>query len=255
MPRRLSQRHARYVAILNKTVILFVNICSHTYHECYISMGSFEEAPTWAGKRGTDDAPNTQRKDRRKEEGDTQSRLVQLTAKLALTVARETAELASAVVETWEMDCEAPLASHGIKAGTDYNTQAQELKKRAEADEDVDTASLGPPHLVVWQRVVQKLGQDTIGEAKEKLERYYKEVVMLPEIDALGSSITIFRVKKNKGKAAKGKERCRMQFCFHPEFVGIRNILVGAIMAQGAKRKYGTAPRGALERDISKLLK
>ena len=79
--------------------------------------------------------------------------MLDMTARLTLTLAREQAELAAAVLQTWEIGATANIATTGLDAGRAYNDQAQDLHQRAKGGEQVDTASLGSPHVKVWTEI------------------------------------------------------------------------------------------------------
>ncbi|CAK0860349.1 unnamed protein product [Prorocentrum cordatum] len=184
-----------------------------------------------------------------------QQQMVDLTARLALTLAREQAELAPAVLQTWEIGTEANIATSGLEAGRAYNEEAQDLNQRAKAGEAVDTAQLGSPHLKVWTEVCAYLGKTLEeGASKQHVEQYYRDKVLNAAPEALGDSVPVFRVRRNKGKDGNGKDKCRFQFTFNANDHQIATVLVNQLKKEGATRRVGSAPRGALERELGRLV-
>ena len=181
--------------------------------------------------------------------------IVDLTARLTLTLAREQAELASAILQTWEIGTKSGLAQAGLQAGQAYNDEAQDLRRRAGEGEQVDTASLGSPHIRVWTEVVNYMGRTfDPGAERDYLEKYYKEIILSGSAEKVADSIPIFRVRKNKGKEGGATEKCRFQFQVKATDTQLETIIVRALRKEGAIRKIGSAPRGALERELGRLV-
>jgi len=179
---------------------------------------------------------------------------VDITARLTLTLAREQAELAAAVLQTWEINANSGIAKAGLQAGQAYNDEAQDLRRRAGGGELVDTASLGSPHIRVWTEVANYLGRTyEQGAERDYIEKYYKDTILSGNAEKVADSIPIFRVRKNKGKEGGATEKCRFQFQVKSD-TQLETILVRALRKEGATRKIGSAPRGALERELGRLV-
>ena len=179
------------------------------------------------------------------------------TAKLTLAVAREQAHLAAAVYETWELRTDAPLADAGIQAGQEYNARAKELHEQHEVDASVDLAQLGPPHLVVVAKTFQVLGTKVSQEDTPTLANFFAQVVRHENPAVLGECVPHYQVKKNKQKSAKGPEKCRIIFSmatYDQHARAIRDMLVKEIVKEGGQKKLGAAPRGALERELTRAV-
>ena len=73
----------------------------------------------------------------------------------------------------------------------------------------------------------------------------------------LAETVPVFREKRKKGKeSTRGveSEAWRFQFqCHHTQYQ-IRTIVTDQLATEGAKRKIGTAPTGALEREVGKTV-
>ena len=178
-----------------------------------------------------------------------------MTARLTLTLAREQAELAAAVLQTWEISTKINIATTGLEAGRAYNDQAQDLHQRAKGGEEVDTAGLGSPHVKVWTEICAYLGK-TIdeGASKTEVENYYRSKIMTGSAEIIGDSVPVFRVRRNKGKDGKGDEKCRFQYSFNANDHVLETILTSQLKKEGARKKVGTAPRGALERELGRMV-
>lgn len=184
------------------------------------------------------------------------NQITDLTARLTLTVAREQAEMAAAVISTWELPVAAGIATSALGAGRAYNDDAQALHQRAKNGEDVDLGSLGSPHVRVWTETCAYLGK-TLGEGAEltMITAHYRDVIMKQENEQLADIIPVFRVRRNKGKdGGGGQEKCRFQFKFGADGHQIQTILTNQLKKEGAVRKLGSAPRGALERELGRLV-
>lgn len=73
--------------------------------------------------------------------------MLDITARLTLTLAREQAELAAAVLQTWKIVTSACIATTGFEAGRKYNEGVQALYQREKNGKEVDTGGLRSPHI------------------------------------------------------------------------------------------------------------
>ena len=181
--------------------------------------------------------------------------MIDMTARLTLTLAREQAELAAAVLQTWEIGTETNIATTGLEAGRAYNDQAQDLNQREKGGEQVDTAALGSPHVKVWTEICAYLGKTIeAGASKTAVENYYRDKIMTGSAEIIGDSVPVFRVRRNKGKEGNGKDKCRFQFHFSANDHTMATILINQLKKEGALKRIGSAPRGALERELGRMV-
>ncbi|CAK0855799.1 unnamed protein product, partial [Prorocentrum cordatum] len=218
--------------------------------------------PKWAGKRSGTEGEDSAAKQHKgagkgaKLRDDDWRAMALCTARLTLAVARDTASLAATVYETWELNADAPLPAAGILAGQEYNEQAKELHEQHEKDASVDLAQLGPPHLVVSAKVFQELAKHVSEQGKPTLAQFSATVVQAEAPTPLGEAVPHLSVKKNKQKSAKGVQKCRIVVAMatDPHIRTIRDMLVEEIQKEGGQKKLGPAPRGALERELNRVV-
>ena len=118
----------------------------------------------------------------------------------------------------------------------------------------MDTSALASPHIRVWTEVTNYLGRTfEQGAEREYIEKYYQDVILSGNAENVADSIPLFRVRKNKGKEGGATEKCRFQFQVKTD-TQLETILVRALRKEGATRKIGSAPRGALERELGRLV-
>ena len=224
-------------------------------------MDAFSTAPSWAGKRALgakSDQIDSKKQHKGSSKGKDPDRVEQIavtTAKLALIVAKDVQDLQATVYEAWEMDANKPLADCALQAGQQYNADAIELKEKHAIDSQVDTAALGPPHLVIAAATIKGLAALVTPEEKQVLEEFWKEVVCVEDSEKLGSCITHFQAKKNKAPNKKEKVRLIFSFDLHERNMKlIRDIVIAEIKKEGGQRKLGSAPRGPLQRELNRLV-
>ncbi|CAK0824176.1 unnamed protein product [Prorocentrum cordatum] len=147
---------------------------------------SWMQGPSATVKRGADGAhgsapPAKQgaKGSKKKEKGDLQAALLKVITKLRLNDAREMANLAGAVYQTWETT---ETANHFtqimIDAGLKYDEVSKNLKERQQAGEDVDSRARGPPHVQVWGALAMSLANqiDTFLDGSETYKESEKKV-------------------------------------------------------------------------------
>ena len=225
----------------------------------------FAQGPSWTGKRNMTAAQNDPLSKKGKSKGkgagkgkdtDRLEQMAVATAKLVMVVAKDVQDLQATVYETWELNAEKPLAVAATTAGQRYDADAKELKERHAVDSNVDTAALGPPHLVVAASVIKDLATLVGPEEKTVLEEFWKTVVCKEDSATLGECITHFQTKKNKQPHQK-QEKVRLIFSFdlHVKNMSIvKGIMVREIQKEGGQRKVGSAPRGPLQRELNRLV-
>ena len=72
-------------------------------------------------------------------------------------------------------------------------------------------------------------------------------------LEKVGEHVRHCRVRQTH-KVESKDERMRLNFVVDGEFKQLEKILIQYFVAIGAERKLGPAPRGALEREASRLL-
>eukprot|EP00959_Pyramimonas_sp_CCMP1952_P016795 356206-Pyramimonas_sp.AAC.1 len=116
-------------------------------------------------KRGADEGPGSEEKPSKhakggakgdKNEKDLTKVPVRFLAKLCLTSARELANLAGAVYQTWELlETSDGATQLMINSGLKSDEVSRQMKERQRAGEKVDFRARGPPHTAVGRDLPQ----------------------------------------------------------------------------------------------------
>ena len=159
-------------------------------------------------------------------------------AALSLVNAAELRELTATVFETCLVPCSESVAEVMAEAGRLYHEFAGAIKSKPEAERTDAQEQLGPPYVHVWVAFMCSLAA-TRGLA--------------PEHVAVLKSNVGTRAKPCK-KIESKEGWTRIVFCLDPVTLSPRGTLEAALQLQKGVRTHGTAPRGSLEREASRLL-
>ena len=249
------------------------------------SMGEVVAAASWmqeGPKRGVDGdhalAPATKKPAANKKgkgKGDLYHSLIKLVAKLCLNDARELANIAGTVFQTWEMLEEAKSSGPKImiEAGLKYDEVSKALKVKSTNGEAVDYRARGPPHVQVWAALCLHLvnnmdsfleGSDVHKASESKVFKDYFEKYMNTQTPTqVAKHVLHFRYRKYKGKKdqdpPEGGKKGRLTFAFSYDGPGkeARSLLTQFLNNEKvscATQLVGPAPRGPLEREAARIL-
>ena len=179
--------------------------------------------------------------------------MVKLLGKLILTNSMQIREVCGVVYNTYELDLKLDIMTAMKEANKKYH----------ENTKDNPTHELGPPYLHTWTALIKTLAEETkLQQASRKAMVHYwnSKVTKVPPMQ-LADEVKYCRIRENKGDGKKAATKGRLQFALshdsqHTDMDGktLAMALDEALLTLGATRKVGTAPRGPLEREISKLL-
>ncbi|CAK0798368.1 unnamed protein product, partial [Prorocentrum cordatum] len=220
------------------------------------------QGPSATVKRGADGA----RGSAPKEKGDLQAAPLKAIAKLCLDDARELANLAGAVYQTWEAT---------EAAGLEHDESSNDLRERQQGGESVDFRARGPPRAPVWGALAMSRanqmdsfldGSETYKESEKKEfhEYFQKRLAQKQPTDAAKHALH-FRWKKSKPKKnqvgatmAAEEKKGRPTFAFSYDEPGreARSLLMQFLNSDKATATQlaGPAPRGPLEREAARPL-
>ena len=159
-------------------------------------------------------------------------------------------------------------------AGVAYNEMSEQLRERAKT-EQVDFQARGPPQVHTFVRLVQRcVARSAPGGAcpapghYQVMKAYYDEVIMIKLPPQLMEEVHQCRYRKagkGKGKKSKGDDDEMqadqssgiLQLCVNlrsKRAVAMLEHMEAFLLADGCTRLMGSAPRGPLEREGSRLL-
>ncbi|CAK0850049.1 unnamed protein product [Prorocentrum cordatum] len=191
--------------------------------------------------------------------------LVIVLAKLVRTGARQIATLESAVYESYfaSEDGEETIGHVPRVAWADYEKTSGELKQKQKNGEVVDFRSRGAPHVRVFINVLRRileLAKAGAVHADESIygpiKEYWETVILHKAPSEIGADALHFRCKKARKDSADAKGVPSMAAC-------MKNPLVSAmwtaalghmVRAQKIERVAGPAPKGPLEREVSRIV-
>jgi hypothetical protein len=203
--------------------------------------GQFAKVAKGAGKGGAAKDPEIMKQ------------LVKLLSTLVLVNAMQMREVCGTIYNTYELDIKLKLVGEMQTASTNYGELVKDNPKH----------ELGPPFLHTWTAMIMQLCKEKLPDKAGKvLLAYWNDKVSKVARPLLEEEVRYCRVRVNKGDGKKEASRCRVQFalshdCFHTETPGdpsLHMALQQALTSLGAIRKIGPAPKGPLEREVSRLL-
>ncbi|CAK0880863.1 unnamed protein product [Prorocentrum cordatum] len=214
-------------------------------------------APAWMAKvtKSADDRVDKKSKvvaAARSKGGDILRQLVAILVKLSLANSAELRDVCGVVYITFLIKSDQPSMKAARDAGQSYHAEVQ---RRKQASEDLST--LGPPYVQVWSALIQAIGKDSTcsDEVRKSIETYWKDVLVPMPLERVGEHVRHCRVRKTR-KVESEDERMRLTFAVDGEFKPLERTLVAYFSSASVagERKLGPAPRGALEREASRLL-
>ena len=114
---------------------------------------------------------------------------------------------------------------------------------------------MGPPHIFIAMAAVHKLLEVVVdSQDKQLILKWWKEKVEGKNVEQVGDSVRIWRCRKpQKSSVVKGMKEgyAKLSMAVCPE---LGEPLSRILLAAGAVRKVGKAPRSWLEREASTLL-
>ena len=195
--------------------------------------------------------------------------LVVILTQLTLSNSAELREITGMLIVTHLVKADSAVAVASLQAGKDYQAQVEVLRKekqdvldRRAAGEDMveDPEELGPPHVLIALDGIKAMINDmTLStEVRKDLMLLWKDKIESKNLDTLLITLQVWKCRKpqtqgikKKGKPAGG-EYAKLQFSVSD--MDIELLLCKALLSQGAVRKWGSAPRGWLERQAQQLL-
>ncbi|CAK0903624.1 unnamed protein product [Prorocentrum cordatum] len=190
--------------------------------------------------------------------------LVVILARLTMINSRELANLCGVVYNTFLLSDAHFITLAGLEAGERYNKQVEELKEKKAGGEEVDMASPGPPHLLVFAMVLAALASHSAVSVSAPMDRqkeakeFWLDKVKGGTQAALSMHVRYFRVIKPRGtKSKRMKDKVKFVFAFSASSEIGRTLetwFLDEMRAAGAEVAMGAAPRGELEREAARLI-
>ena len=175
-----------------------------------------------------------------------EKKMLEMLAKLCLKNSLEIRELQSAILCTFIVPRDSAIAVAGSDAAKNH---VERMKAVQGNERKID--ALGPIHVHVWASIVNAaVGSAATKEDADILKEHFDSITKPgsdPNSIALHVHVARFRKAWDKG-TVKLHLACRSDWCT------VFESLERALVASGAKRKLGQAPRGGLERQIQELL-
>ncbi|CAK0836515.1 unnamed protein product [Prorocentrum cordatum] len=211
------------------------------------------------GEGGEGDQPSRRRADKEKGAG-----VSKANDRLTLSLAREAADLNSALYLRYEMpDASVGMAAAGKAAGVKYNNHSAEMKKLEKESHSVDHKLRGPSHAHVARACIMPGCSKQFAEGappdhvklRDKMKEFYTNEIFAKGITAqkLGRVIPYFRVqvlKATDGEKPKAIISCH----FHRDLnigLALSRQLEALMEFEGGVYLAGAAPRGPLERKLA----
>ena len=175
-----------------------------------------------------------------------EKKMLEMLAKLCLKNSLEIRELQSAILCTFIVPRDSAIAVAGSDAAKNH---VERMKAVQGNERKID--ALGPIHVHVWASIVNAaVGSAATKEDADILKEHFDSITKPgsdPNSIALHVHVARFSKAWDKG-TVKLHLACRSDWCT------VFESLERALVASGAKRKLGQAPRGGLERQIRELL-
>ncbi|CAK0885066.1 unnamed protein product, partial [Prorocentrum cordatum] len=221
-------------------------------------------------KRGADEGPGSGEKPSKhakggakgdKNEKDLTKVLMLLLTKLCLTSARELANLAGAVYQTWELlEASDGVTQLMIDSGLKCDDMSKQMKERQRAGEKVDFRTRGSPHVQLRASVCPNL----VTSAKTFIQGREEYI----ESETVGKHALHFRDRKYKGRknetsgsaSQQQAKKGRLTFAFICDEPGMlaRELITWFLKheedQERAEQLVGPAPKGPLEREAARIL-
>ena len=176
---------------------------------------------------------------------------VAILTRLAFSKSAELRELRGAafVVFLLLIPTKEPVIVVAVAAGKAYHEEAERRKS-----EHVN-APMGPPFARAWVATIRAIGQSDKcpEEAKAPLNQYWQPFIMKNEIETVATSVRACRVRPTR-KQENRQSLHRVTLAVDASHQYLEPTLIGFFHAVKGVRKYGAAPKGALEHDAQKLL-
>ncbi|CAK0810292.1 unnamed protein product [Prorocentrum cordatum] len=190
--------------------------------------------------------------------------LLVIIAKLALTTARQAAQLESVCYTTMFIsEAEGSLGQVCRKSGIDYDGESKRLREKVAGGESVDFKARGPPHVHLFGAIIKRSMEITApGGGTPKADghniflEYWQQVTAAkkPQEIAEQSLHCKYRKARTTGEEAKGV----LSFVLNSRVPSANSqypILVDYLVkVEKAEAVHGPAPRGPLEREAGSLL-
>ena len=194
--------------------------------------------------------------------------LIVVLAQLSMANSTELRELTGMMVVTHLVPVESAISKACLLAGQEYQSSVaslrsnKEVKKKKEAGvEATDPEELGSPHICIALQGLVALMQDPlVAEAKRAdLKKWWLSKIQGKNEEEAKGEILMWRLRKpQKSKPVKMGNRPAGEFakltCSFKD-PAVELLVCQCLADMGSVRKRGTAPRGWLEREASRLLR
>ena len=168
-----------------------------------------------------------------------QDQLLKAVAKLTLRNAQACRNMESTVFITYILPKAGTYSAAGTEAGQLYAQRTRAAGKNH---------TLGQPSSWLWAALMKVLADDeNINAEKRQQVKSYCDAVSDPS--SLSQTVLYCRISK-----VYDQTKVRLQVAVTPDLQEILLELQRRLEASGGERKFGPAPRGALERHVQELL-
>ncbi len=176
---------------------------------------------------------------------------------LALTTAREVADLSASHYVRYELAADLGLPSTLLQAGKVYDEESKDMKRRADASEVVDHKGRGAPHLHAFmsgmlygasRTPAEGPGQAAETQLKDEMRELWSTQLATMPLVELGRLVLYFRIKTHR-KTEQQAQRCTIIMRFAVDIpLGkmIADLMEQLVRQEGGTFLSGSAPRRPL---------